>query len=98
MLSIAAAVVRKPNAPFEVEELTLDDPRDDEVLVRLVSSGVCHTDLICRDQWFPVPLPHVFGHEGAGVVEAVGHRVTKVQPGDHVIMSLVSCGTCPTCR
>jgi aryl-alcohol dehydrogenase len=97
MPTVKAAVVHKSNDPFQIEELTLGDPRDDEVLVRVVSSGLCHTDLICRDQWFPVPLPSVFGHEGAGVVEAVGKNVSKVQPGDHVVMSVMSCGTCPTC-
>src|SRR5581483_10247123 len=58
---------------------------------------ICHTDLICRDQWYPVPFPTVFGHEGAGVVEAVGADVTAVSPGDRVAISFHSCGSCPTC-
>jgi aryl-alcohol dehydrogenase len=98
MPAITAAVVHKQSEPFQIEELQLEDPRDDEVLVRVVSAGMCHTDLICRDQWYPVPLPSVFGHEGAGVVEAVGKNVAKVQPGDHVVMSCVSCGSCTSCR
>jgi len=67
------------------------------VLVKVAASGICHTDLIIRDQWYPVPLPAVLGHEGAGVVEAVGAAVTKVAPGDHVAMSYGSCGQCPKC-
>ncbi len=97
-MEILAAVCRTKSLPFTVETLELDEPRPDEVLVRVVASGVCHTDLICRDQWYDVPLPAVFGHEGSGIVERVGSNVRKVQPGDHVVMSFVSCGTCPTCR
>jgi aryl-alcohol dehydrogenase len=67
------------------------------VLVRVVACGICHTDLIIRDQWYPVPLPAVLGHEGAGVVEAVRDSVTKVAPGDQVAMSYGSCGSCPRC-
>jgi aryl-alcohol dehydrogenase len=97
-VEITAAVCRTKSVPFTIETLELDEPRADEVLVRVVASGVCHTDLICRDQWYDVPLPAVFGHEGAGVVERVGSNVSKVKPGDHVVMSFVSCGHCPTCR
>ncbi|HET8976530.1 MAG TPA: NAD(P)-dependent alcohol dehydrogenase [Solirubrobacteraceae bacterium] len=61
------------------------------------AAGICHTDLIIRDQWYPVPLPAVLGHEGAGVVEAVGPGVEKVAAGDHVAMSYGSCGSCPSC-
>ena len=65
--------------------------------MKIAASGICHTDLIIRDQWYPVPLPAVLGHEGAGVVEAVGGAVTKVAAGDHVAMSYGSCGQCPKC-
>ena len=65
--------------------------------MRVAAVGSCHTDLIIRDQWYPVPLPCVLGHEGTGVVEAVGSAVTKVQPGDHVGMSYHSCGACANC-
>ncbi|MBX6765066.1 MAG: alcohol dehydrogenase catalytic domain-containing protein, partial [Rubrobacteraceae bacterium] len=71
-MKITAAVVREKERPFGVEELELEEPREGEVLVRVVAAGMCHTDLICRDQWYPVPLPSVLGHEGAGVVERVG--------------------------
>jgi len=96
-VKITAAVVAERCGPFELRELELEAPRDDEVLVRVAASGICHTDLICRDQWIPVPLPAVLGHEGAGVVEAVGSAVTKVRPGDHVGMSYMSCGSCANC-
>ena len=96
-MKIKAAVVREKSGPFLMEEIELDEPRDDEVLVRVVGCGVCHTDLVCRDQYLPAPLPAVFGHEGSGVVERVGSRVKKVGPGDHVVMSYLSCGTCPAC-
>jgi aryl-alcohol dehydrogenase len=96
-MQIQAAVVREPNGRFEIETLSLEEPRPDEVLVRIVGAGVCHTDLVCRDQYFPVPLPCVFGHEGSGVVEKVGPDVTKVGPGDHVVLSYSSCRRCANC-
>lgn len=97
-MKIKAAVVREKAGPFLIEEIELDEPRDNEVLVRIVSSGLCHTDLVARMQFLPIPLPGVFGHEGAGVVEKVGSRVTKVKPGDHVATSYMSCGECPACK
>lgn len=92
-----AAVVHGKEQPFRVESVEIAEPRADEVLVRVVACGVCHTDLICRDQWYPVPLPSVFGHEGSGIVERVGENVTKVAPGDRVAMSYNSCGLCGNC-
>jgi aryl-alcohol dehydrogenase len=97
-MRIAAAVVREPGGPFLVEDLELDEPRPDEVVVKVAAAGICHTDLVVRDQWFPVPLPVVLGHEGAGVVERVGSAVTRVAPGDHVVMSMLSCRACAYCR
>jgi len=97
-MKIKAAVVREKGGPFVIEELELDEPRENEVLVRVVACGLCHTDLVARDQHLPAPLPAVFGHEGAGVVDRVGARVTKVQPGDHVVMSYLSCGACGPCE
>ncbi len=97
-MKIKAAVVREQGGPFRIEEVELDEPREDEVLVRVTGTGVCHTDLVARDQYLPIPLPGVFGHEGSGVVEKVGSRVVKVKPGDHVVMSFLSCGTCGSCR
>lgn len=96
-MDITAAVVRKKSTPFVLEQLLLDDPRDNEVVVRLTATGICHTDLIVRDQYYPVPLPAVLGHEGAGIVERVGRRVTRVAKGDAVVMSFGWCGHCPRC-
>jgi aryl-alcohol dehydrogenase len=92
-----AAIVHEPHGPFLVEELEVDKLRPDEVLIRIAGTGICHTDLICRDQVYPVPLPGIFGHEGSGVVENVGSSVTKVVPGDHVVLSFQSCGSCSGC-
>ena len=96
-MEIQAAVTDAKGAPFAVQSVELDELRPDEVLVKVAAAGVCHTDLIVRDQWYPVPLPAVLGHEGAGVVERVGANVAKVAPGDRVGMSFNSCGACPTC-
>ena len=93
-----AAVTETQGSQFTIRELELEPPRTDEVLVRVEAVGICHTDLIIRDQWYPVPLPAVLGHEGAGVVEAVGAGVTKVAPGDHVAMSYGSCDGCANCQ
>lgn len=92
-----AAVVREKSGPFVIEDVTLDAPRAGEVLVRIAGVGMCHTDLVVRDQYFPTPLPAVLGHEGSGVVEAVGDGVTKVAVGDHVVLSYASCGQCANC-
>jgi aryl-alcohol dehydrogenase len=97
-VKIKAAVAREKSQPFTIEELELDTPRSDEVLVRIIATGLCHTDLSVRDQYFPLPLPAVLGHEGAGVVERVGDRVTKVKPGDRVVLSYLSCGNCVNCN
>ena len=95
---IRAAVMRRRTRPFTIETLTLDAPRADEVLVRLVATGVCHTDIAMRDDRTDSPVPMILGHEGAGVVEAVGGQVRKVRRGDHVVLSLMSCGRCRFCR
>lgn len=97
-METTAAVLRGGHEPFVIETLTVDDHRADEVLVRMVGAGMCHTDLLMRDlppEFFAGP--QVYGHEGAGVVEAVGADVSHVSPGDHVVLSFNSCGTCPAC-
>lgn len=94
----AAAVVLEQGGDFVLTELELDEPRADEVLVRLTATGVCHTDLTLRSFLPAEMFPHVFGHEGAGVVEAVGAEVTGVAVGDHVVMSFRSCRSCAACR
>lgn len=95
---VKAAVVREKSGPFVIEDVVLDAPRANEVLVRIAGVGMCHTDLVVRDQYFPTPLPAVLGHEGSGVVEAIGEGVTKVSVGDHVVLSYASCGTCANCQ
>ena len=89
-MKIRAAVVEKKGGPFVLRDLELDAPRADEVIVRMAGSGICHTDLMARDQLLPMSLPAVFGHEGSGVVEKVGPQVRKVAPGDHVVLSFLS--------
>ena len=97
-MEIKAAVVFEKSGEFSIERLQISDPNEDEVLVRIVGAGICHTDLAAREQHLPIPLPSVFGHEGSGVVEKVGARVTKVEPGDHVVLSWDCCGACPSCK
>jgi S-(hydroxymethyl)glutathione dehydrogenase/alcohol dehydrogenase len=93
-----AAVLYAYDAPLQVRSLALRDPRDDEVLVRLAASGVCHTDLTVRSGALPLPPPCVLGHEGAGVVEAVGRAVRHLAEGDHVVLSWsANCGRCHYC-
>jgi aryl-alcohol dehydrogenase len=97
MTAIRAAVCHGAHGPFSIEEAAIDGPRAGEVLVRIVGAGICHTDMAARDQQVPVPLPIVLGHEGSGVIEAVGPGVTEVAPGDAVILTFASCGTCSNC-
>lgn len=92
-----AAVARVPNADFSIENVTVSSPRADEVLVRIAGVGLCHTDLIFRDQFVPYPLPAVLGHEGAGTIEAIGEAVEGLAVGDKVVLGFSSCGTCPRC-
>lgn len=97
-MDIRAAVVRAPGAAFRVERLDLEAPRDDEVLVRIVAAGLCHTDIYIAEGHHPPAAPAVLGHEGAGVVEQVGAGVQDLAPGDHVVLSFDSCGACGPCR
>ena len=81
-MEIKAAVVRAPHGKFSLEKVRLDAPRDHEVLVELVATGICHTDLAIVEQLLPLPLPYVLGHEGAGVVVETGRAVTGLAKGD----------------
>lgn len=97
-MNVQAAVLNAINTPFSIEELTLIEPRQGEVLVRIAASGVCHSDyhLVTGDTQHPLPL--VAGHEGAGAVEAVGAGVTGIAVGDHVVLSWTpDCGHCFYC-
>lgn len=95
---ITAAVTREKEGPFKLEEAKIRAPKDDEVLVKIVATGMCHTDMIVRDQDYPVPLPLVLGHEGAGIVEKVGPLVKDIQVGDHVVLSYGYCSQCSSCH
>ena len=97
-ISTRAAVVESGGAPFTLADVELDEPGPHEAVVRMVATGLCHTDLGVASGGLPFPLPGVLGHEGAGVVEAVGPAVTGVAPGDHVVLSFTSCGDCRNCH
>src|ERR1700761_2294751 len=92
-----AAVFEKLFTPLSVTEVEIDTPRAGEVLVKIVASGGCHTDALARDGNMPFPAPGVLGHEGAGVVEAVGGGVTSVSPGDKGVIGWPWCGACRNC-
>lgn len=93
------AVVYEHNQPVVVESLQLDNPQTHEVLIRLAASGVCHSDLSVVNDTIHYDPPVALGHEGAGVIEAVGDGVSYVRPGDHVVLSFVSyCGRCRMCQ
>jgi len=97
-MKIRAAVLHTPNTPFRIEELDLEPPQAGEVLVRMGACGVCHSDWHIATGATKHPLPAVIGHEGAGVVEAVGAGVTRVKPGDHVALNWApNCGICFYC-
>jgi aryl-alcohol dehydrogenase len=97
-IPVLAAVARGKGEPFTIEKARIREPVEDEVLVRIVGTGMCHTDLIARDQIYPVPLPAVLGHEGAGVVEQIGPGVKSLRPGDHVVLTYGACGCCVQCN
>jgi len=97
-MEFKAAILRDDTITSSIENVTLKELRDDEVVVRLVATGVCHSDITVRENKFPIPRPLVLGHEGSGVVERVGSKVTKVSPGDHVVLSFLSCGHCGNCE
>ena len=99
-MEMSAAVFRKVHEPLTIEQVEIDKPWGREVLVRTVATGVCHSDLHVVDGngRFPMDRPFVLGHEGAGVVEAVGADVTTLRVGDHVVACLSGfCGACPQC-
>ncbi len=96
-IPIQALVVEEKSGPFVLQELELEEPAREEVLVRILASGVCHTDEITRHGDMPMPFPSVLGHEGSGIVERVGEGVTRFAPGDKVIIGWPSCGECKNC-
>src|SRR5688500_4695215 len=97
-MRVKAAILNAPKTPLVVEELELEEPRAGEVLVRVAASGVCHSDWHVVTGDTKHPLPCVLGHEGAGVVEALGDAVTDLNVGDHVVLNWApSCGRCFYC-
>lgn len=95
-MNIQAAVTHKQEGDFVIEPVSLAEPQAGEVLVRIVATGVCHTDAVARDLGLS-PFPVVLGHEGSGVVEQIGANVTGVEVGDHVVLSFAHCGSCANC-
>lgn len=93
-----AAVLEKLNGQFSIENVTIDEPKNNEVLVKIVASGICHSDATVLNGTLPFPFPNVLGHEGAGIIEKVGDSVTTVQPGDHVVLGFAYCGHCDNCK
>jgi aryl-alcohol dehydrogenase len=94
IMKMKAVVSHEPGKPFEIQEVDLEEPRSNEVLVRITGAGLCHTDVFFKAL---IPMPAVFGHEGSGIVEKVGDSVTEVKPGDPVVISYKSCGKCKKC-
>jgi aryl-alcohol dehydrogenase len=94
---VLAAVLMESKGAFHLRPMQLDAARDDEVLVRVVATGMCHTDAVVRAGDMPTPLPVVLGHEGSGVVVSAGSAVRKVASGDHVVLTFRSCGRCGYC-
>ncbi len=98
-MKMQAAILTEAHSPFTIETVALDAPKAGEVLVKMAAAGICHSDwhLVAGKASFPAPI--ILGHEGAGIVEAVGAGVSRVQPGDHVTLSFrASCGDCFYCR
>ncbi|QHD51345.1 NAD(P)-dependent alcohol dehydrogenase [Vreelandella aquamarina] len=95
-MQIQAAVISKQGQDFEWQAVELEEPSLGEVRVRIVATGVCHTDAVARDLGI-APFPIVLGHEGAGVVEALGEGVSGLKVGDHVVLSFAHCGKCDHC-
>jgi S-(hydroxymethyl)glutathione dehydrogenase/alcohol dehydrogenase len=95
---VKAAVLPEVGAPLQIADVELGPVGPHQVQVRIAASGVCHSDLSMQNGAIPYPVPAVLGHEGSGVVEAVGPAVTRVRPGDHVVLSWIPpCRACPTC-
>lgn len=95
-MKVRAALTTGPHRPFELSEIDLEDPREDEVLLRVVGVGICHTDIFFRDENM-IAAPAVLGHEASGIVEKVGTAVRKVRPGDRVVVTFQYCGACDRC-
>ena len=96
-MEIKAAVVHEAEGDISLENVTIEEPKANEVLIKMVGTGVCHTDLGVKAQNIKTPLPIALGHEGAGIIEKVGPGVFDFEPGDHVVMSFSYCNSCKNC-
>ena len=96
-MKITAAVTREKGS-FNFETVELAEPKANEVLVKMVACGICHTDVAAIEHFIPVQFPYVAGHEGVGIIEKVGSGVADLAPGDRVGMSFPSCGKCDSCK
>ena len=96
-MKATAAVLNQPNGPFAIESVEIAQPQAGEVLVAIKAVGICHTDLVVASGAMGLQFPAILGHEGAGIVEAVGEGVTSVKPGDKVLLTFNSCGACKPC-
>ncbi|KAJ6057000.1 alcohol dehydrogenase [Penicillium canescens] len=97
MLTTTALVLREIDGPFSLEEIFVETIRNDEALVEIHATGLCHTDLSCANGTLPATAPAVLGHEGAGVIKEVGSHITDLKPGDKVLLSYSHCGACEQC-
>jgi aryl-alcohol dehydrogenase len=97
-MQCTAAVLHERSTSFVLEDVAIEDPRTDEILIQIVASGVCHSDISVINGDLPLPTPIILGHEGSGIVEKVGSGVTRLVPGDHVVLSFAHCGECLPCR
>lgn len=95
-MKINAAVISSQDEEFDIREVELKEPQSNELLIKVVASGVCHTDMVARDG-VTTPLPAILGHEGSGIIEKVGEGIKNFEKGDHVVMSYPHCGRCDQC-
>lgn len=93
-----AAVLKNPKGDFVFKDVFIDDPSEHEILVQMVACGICHTDIAIQDGLVEMRFPCILGHEGAGIVEKLGKKVSRFKPGDKVLLSFTSCGRCRNCQ
>lgn len=97
MISASAAVLRAGDQPYTIEDVTLDQPGADQIVVRVAATGFCHSDAVARAPMFANGLPMITGHEAAGEVEWIGSDVSGIEVGDHVVLTFAHCGSCTQC-
>ena len=97
-MKMLAAVTEENGAPFKIQEVELEAPKENEVLIKLSGVGICPNDFVASVGGLGLKMPAVLGHEGSGIVQEVGKNVRTIKPGDHVVMTYYSCGVCEHCR